>query len=247
MRAPSTRELLDVWERGLASPPERWALLLLAAACPESPPEELARLSVGERDARLLTLREWAFGGGFTSVASCPACAERLELSFEAGDVRAAPPRGAAAAAGPHELSAAGHEVEFRLPDSRDLAALAGLDDAADARRVLFERCLAAARRGGEEVAAAALPAEVLDAVSEEMERLDPQGNVRLSVECPRCGHGWQALFDICSYLRGELDAWARRLLREIHLLASAYGWRESDTLALSEWRRRLYVQMVNG
>lgn len=245
MRPPSTRELLDVWERGLASPPERWALLLLAAACPESPPEELARLSVGERDARLLTLREWAFGAGFTSVASCPACAERLELSFEAGDVRARPPGGGAA--GPHRLSAAGHEVEFRLPDSRDLAALAALDDVPDARRALLGRCLASARRGGEEVAAAALPAEVLDAVSEEMERLDPQGNVRLSVECPRCGVGWQALFDICSYLRGELDAWARRLLWEIHLLASAYGWREADTLALSDRRRRLYVQMVSG
>lgn len=243
MRALSTRELLDVWERGLARNDERWALLLLEAACPDETPEELERLCVGRRDARLLSLREWAFGGGFTSLASCPACAEQLELSFEADDVRSTPP----VAAGPFLLGVGGHEVQFRLPDSLDLLAVSANADVADARRELFERCLASARRGGEEVAVDALPPEVVDAVSEEMDRLDPQGNVRLSISCPRCGHGWQALFDICSYLRNELDSWARSLLWEVHLLASAYGWRESDTLALSPRRRRLYVQMVNG
>ncbi|MET0646926.1 MAG: phage baseplate protein [Pyrinomonadaceae bacterium] len=243
MRALSTRELLDVWELGLTHAPERWALLLLEAACPDSAPEELARLSVGQRDARLLRLREWAFGGGFTSLAACPACAEQLELSFEAADVTAGPPTGA----GPFRLSVGEHELEFRLPDSRDLLAVSVCADVPDARQQLFERCLSLARRGGTEVSAGALPPEVLEAVSEEMDRLDPQGNVRLSVACPRCGHGWQALFDICSYLRSELDSWARRLLWEVHLLASAYGWRESDTLALSPRRRRLYVQMVNG
>lgn len=243
MRALSTRELLDVWERGLARTNERWALLLLEAAFPDWTLQELERLSVGGRDARLLSLREWAFGGGFTSLASCPACAEQLELSFEADDVRAPPP----SAPGPFRLSVGEHEVEFRLPDSLDLLAVSAHEGVDEARSELFERCLSSARRGGEVVAASQLPPEVVDAVSEEMDRLDPQGNVRLSVSCPRCGHGWQALFDICSYLRGELDSWARRLLREVHLLASAYGWRESDTLALSPRRRLLYVQMVNG
>jgi hypothetical protein len=246
MRALSTRELLDVWERGLARADERWALLLLEAACPDEATEELERLSVGRRDARLLSLREWAFGGGFTSLASCPACAEQLELSFEADDVRAPPPA-PSSSAGPFLLGVGEHEVEFRLPDSLDLLAVSAHAEVDGARRGLFERCLSTARRGGEEVSADALPAEVLDAVSEEMDRLDPQGNVRLGVSCPRCGHGWQALFDICSYLRVELDSWARRLLWEVHLLASAYGWREPDTLALSPRRRRLYVQMVNG
>lgn len=243
MHALSTRELLDVWEQGLARTDERWALLLLEGAFPDWTPQELERLSVGERDARLLTLREWAFGDGFTSLAACPACAEQLELSFAAADVRAPPPQ----APGPFRLSVGEHELEFRLPDSLDLLAVSTNVEIEEARRELFERCLSAARCGGEEVSAAALPAEVLDAVSEEMDRLDPQGNVRLSVSCPRCGHVWQALFDICSYLRGELDSWARRLLWDVHLLATAYGWRESDTLALSPRRRRLYVQMVNG
>ncbi|HEX8293455.1 MAG TPA: hypothetical protein VF570_16965, partial [Pyrinomonadaceae bacterium] len=150
-------------------------------------------------------------------------------------------------AAGPFRLEVGGHELEFRLPDSLDLLAVSAHEDVAGARWELFERCLSSAHSGGAAVPFEALPPEVVDAVSEEMDRLDPQGNVRLSMACPRCGHGWQALFDICSYLRSELDAWARRLLWEVHLLASAYGWRESDTLALSPRRRLLYVQMVNG
>jgi hypothetical protein len=33
--------------------------------------------------------------------------------------------------------------------------------------------------------------------------------------------------------------------VREVHLLASAYGWRESDILAMTPWRRQLYLELV--
>jgi hypothetical protein len=32
-----------------------------------------------------------------------------------------------------------------------------------------------------------------------------------------------------------------------VHTLASAYGWSESEILALSDARRRLYMEMVNA
>ena len=62
MRALSAPELLSVWERGQAQPPVQRTLTLLAAACPGILPDALAELSIGQRDARLLTLREWTFG-----------------------------------------------------------------------------------------------------------------------------------------------------------------------------------------
>ena len=58
MRAFSAQELLDAWERGLAEPPVRRALILVATACPEATFEDLARESVGRRDARLTRGRE---------------------------------------------------------------------------------------------------------------------------------------------------------------------------------------------
>ncbi len=52
------RDLLDAWEEGLDRSIIRRALALLAAADPEVAPAELARLTIGRRDARLLDLRE---------------------------------------------------------------------------------------------------------------------------------------------------------------------------------------------
>ena len=36
---------------------------------------------------------------------------------------------------------------------------------------------------------------------------------------CPACGHGWQARFDVVSFLWSEIDAWAGRMLRDVHTL----------------------------
>jgi hypothetical protein len=77
------------------------------------------------------------------------------------------------------------------------------------------------------------------------MSELDPQGDVQLALNCPSCRHHWTAPFDVVSYLWIEIQSWASRLLREIHLLASAYGWREADILALSEPRRRAYLEIL--
>jgi len=38
-----------------------------------------------------------------------------------------------------------------------------------------------------------------------------------------------------------------RRLLVEVHALASAYGWSEQEILSLSDARRRLYLEMVQA
>jgi hypothetical protein len=61
----------------------------------------------------------------------------------------------------------------------------------------------------------------------------------------PGLRHSWDVLFDIVSFFWAEIGAWAQRLLREVHALASAYGWREADILALSAWRRRQYLDLA--
>ncbi|HEX2516118.1 MAG TPA: phage baseplate protein, partial [Chloroflexota bacterium] len=39
----------------------------------------------------------------------------------------------------------------------------------------------------------------------------------------------------------------ARRLLREVHTLARAYGWREAEILALPGRRRQTYLDLVGA
>ncbi|HVT57264.1 MAG TPA: phage baseplate protein [Thermoanaerobaculia bacterium] len=246
MHALAARELLEVWERGADQAPVEQALALLAGACPETPGEELAGLSIGRRDALLLELREGTFGPDLVSVASCPACGARLETAFRAADIRAEPKAGAA---GPLELTGDGWTVRFRLPNSLDLAALSALDAAGEAagRELLLGQCVLSAELGGRPAAAADLPEEVVRAVAERMERSDPQADVRIALGCPACGHRWEPVFDILSFFWTEITAWAERTLREVHLLASAYGWREAEVLALGPRRRQAYLRMVAG
>jgi len=62
MRRLSVQEMIGVWEKGELRSPVDQALLLLQAGEPEESLSDLAKLHVGERDRRLLQLREKTFG-----------------------------------------------------------------------------------------------------------------------------------------------------------------------------------------
>jgi hypothetical protein len=79
------------------------------------------------------------------------------------------------------------------------------------------------------------------------MEAVDPQALVGVSMQCPDCGHGWDARFDIWTFLWEEVEARSRALLMDVHALARAYGWSEADVLGLPEARRRAYLELVVG
>ncbi|HEV7518235.1 MAG TPA: phage baseplate protein [Thermoanaerobaculia bacterium] len=245
MRALPAWELLEVWDRGTDQAPAERALALLAGACPEVPQEDLAGWSIGRRDGLLLDLRERTFGPDLVSVASCPGCGERLETAFRVVDIRVEPP---AAGSGPFELTADGWTVRFRLPNSLDLAALTpSASTAGDGRELLLGRCALAVEHEGRPASAAELPEEVVRALAERMEQLDPQADVRIALGCPACGRRWASVFDILEFFWSEIAAWAERTLCEVHLLAAAYGWREPDVLALSARRRQAYLRLVGG
>lgn len=243
MRALSAAELLDVWERGLAQSPAQRALTLLVAACHEAPIERLAQFSVGERDACLLALREETLGPRLASLTHCPACSEQVELQIKTADLYTAKPKAEALL----RVSAADHAIEFRLPTSLDVASLDPAADAKANRQQLLQRCVISARRGQAEVAAAELPDEAVAAVARRMSEVDPQADVQLALTCPQCQHSWQTPLDIVSYFWSEIHAWAHRTLREIHILAAAYGWREADVLALNPWRRHAYLELIQS
>jgi len=242
--SPPTTELLTAWERGRSQAPVQRGLTLLAVAVPEASADALARVPVGQRDGELLTLHRRMFGSRLACIGDCPSCRERLELGFAVEDVEVAseptPPDG-------FERQVGGYQLRFRLPDSIDLLWATAEENAETARRLLLERCLLAAHRDGKDHDAAELPAAVTDGLVEAMAELDPQADVRLALCCPACGARWEASFDIVAFLWGELAAWAERTLREVHALASTYGWSEADLLAMHPDRRRRYLELVGA
>jgi hypothetical protein len=252
MRALSAAELLEAWERGQGQASFQRALILLSVACPELTTDQLAQLSIGERDGRLLALRELTFGSQLVSLSNCSACGQQLEFSFKAEEIRATSEtdqafHGPGDSFKPLSIHLNEYEVLFRLPNSFDLAAIAGSFDDAASLQLLQQRCVLSARLLDEEINASQLPAEILEAIASRMDEADPQADVQLKLSCLQCGHLWQAAFDIESFFWTELQVWAERLLREVHILARAYGWREGDILAMSPYRRQFYLGMVSG
>lgn len=242
MRVLSVAQLLDVWEFGRAASPGERALLLLGAAEPDLTPEQLADLSVGRRDAALLRLRAQTFGGILACLSACPHCGERVEMDLPVEDILLPPP-----ADTPPELTvvAGDYRVLFRLPASFDLVVLGREGAGVAPERRLLHRCIIEAYQGSEERSSAELPDEVVDAVAGRMAEVDPQAEVELALTCPACATRWQAVFDIVAFFWREIDAWALRLLHEVHTLASTYGWSERDILALPPWRRHFYLELI--
>jgi hypothetical protein len=250
LRPFSASDLLAVWERGLNSPPAEKALILLRSAFPDASPVALGQLTVGQRDLCLLKLRELTFGTKLTGIAICPVCSEQVELDFDSHEIVDAGvmlPDFPAEEKSSNEilLNLPDWELRFRLPTGADMVSLP--NDASQAQSKLVEDCLLDARYSGNSVQATELPKEVVAALAERMGGEDPFLNISLALKCPACNHEWQMIFDIVSYFISEINFWASRMLREVHRLASVYGWSEADILAMSAWRRQRYLEMITG
>ena len=271
MRPLTATALLEAWERGRTVSPLHRALLLLALAWPEWSQEQLAQLPLGRRDALLFRLREGIFGPHLASVVDCPACGERLEFVLDSAQL--APDAGLPqlSDAPPQPITPQSITVETRLddralaitlrpPTSADLAGvLQDADPEADpqaAREALLRRCLLDVQpldvQPLDETASPVelpqpLPEPLVAALSQALEAGDPLADLRLDLTCPACEHAWQAPFDILAFFWQEIDDWAWRTLREVHLLARSYGWSEQAILSMSAWRRRIYLEMVQA
>ena len=110
MQSLTAEKILAVWETGRQQHELDRALTLLAAALPGSSRDELADLTIGERDARLLQLRTLMLGPRVEGFAECPQCGQRVELPLNSAAL--AQPNHVAAKV--HEFEVAGARVRFR-------------------------------------------------------------------------------------------------------------------------------------
>jgi hypothetical protein len=240
MRLLSASDLLELWESAAPQSPAGRALTLAAVTSED----ESGPLTVGERDGRLLELRVAISGDRLDALADCPACDETLELSLSVAELIAASgPTGGKA--GELALSRRGWHVRFRVPTAHDLALAASAGDAAGTRLVLLERCVIAASRSDRAMDVGSIPDSLVELIGERIAEADVGAEIDLAVECPSCGHGWAAPLDVGALVWSELDAAATRILDDVDRLARAYGWTESDVLALSPARRRAYLELA--
>lgn len=245
MHPLSDHDILRVWETGQAQHPIDRALTLLMLGLRDRTFDAVVHLSIGQRDAYLLTLRELTLGAELACIADCPQCRERLELNLKVADLRVSNPE--IETQSEYSLNLEGFEFQFGLPSSHDLAAIVTCSDLSQAHQRLMQRCIRKIHQNGVSVEYSALPAEILTQFAERMADYDPQAEIWLNLTCPACDHTWQVLFDIVTFFWTELSAYAKRLLHDVHRLARFYGWCEADILSMSSRRRQFYLEQVSG
>ena len=220
--------------------PTRRALVLLRLGYPNLSEEDVAQLSIGSRNALLLRLRKALFGSVFVSTCDCESCQQRLDLTFEASMIELQDPK-------PNQsqtVSIDGHQVDFRLPCSQDLLDQGPNTSKLTAKNVLA-KCIQTIVKDGSSIEVEQVSAKFISQFENQIAELDSQANIEFNVDCPSCGSNQSSRFDILSFLWSEIDSWAKLILREVHVLASRYGWSEEKILKMNPIKRNLYLQMV--
>jgi hypothetical protein len=207
-------------------------VLALRMSFAEDPVADFADWALGRRNRAIADLRGRCFGPRMRAETKCPHCGEAIEFALDVAAL--------VAEAGPAAETVSIAGADYHLPTSRILAQAAGEPDVEAAAVLLCESC----RVGGE---ARALTAEQIDEVGEALACADPLAEIAFDFECPACGADFREALEIAGFFWREIEVEARRLMIDVHTLASAYGWREADVLALSPARRAFYVERVLG
>lgn len=233
MRSLTNSDLIALWERGCGMHPLDRALLVLNTAFPDSS-VHVADWILGQRNQALLELQCSLFSSNLQAWAVCESCGEKMEFTLNAQDFLQQ--NGVAGAQATVEVNG----QAFRLPTSRDLVAVSRQRDVESAAVKLLELCKA-------NQSSTHWTVEELEQIGEKMALADPLAEIRLAVACPACESESVETVDVTSFLWAEIEGLAKRLLWEVHAIASAYGWTEAEVLALGPARRARYVEMAQA
>ncbi|HET8927439.1 MAG TPA: hypothetical protein VFN24_06365 [Microbacterium sp.] len=235
--AVRAQTILDLAEAAQDETPIARALRVAAATGADA--ARLRDAPLGRLHAAALGFHTTLVGRRLDAVATCPVCAALVEFSLDA-DALAAIDVATAAGELTVTTDAGDWRAVWRAPTAGDLAAVAGREDAASA---LLALCCELTGPAGKGVADA--PSEVVERVEAVLADADPLAELTVAVECPECGAVFDADVDPVAFVWREVQAGAQRVLREVDVLARAYGWTEAEVLALSEERRAAYLEIV--
>ena len=242
----SVDDMLRLWEEGVHQHSLDRALTILEAAYHDRTRDEFASLSIGSRDALLLALRARTFGDRLESFAECPACSERLEFELSAAQVLSAAPKDDLRNSDEAMVvDFDGYSMQLSLPNTLDLQAIARAHDVTNATNRLLVRCVSSVRRDGADIRVHELPSEVVEKIDAWMAEKDPLAQVTISLNCAACAHSWDVVFEVVDFVWTDISLRAKRLLREVHILAKEYGWHEQHILAMTAVRRQFYLNLL--
>jgi hypothetical protein len=242
-----------------ALPLERDTRLLARCVLGLGSDEDVNQLSLGDRDTLLLHARRLTFGGQIDCVLPCPECEERMDFQLQVERLLAPQDVGTPSRFFEETLEAGGERfrVRFRVACGADLEDALNPPKHApnEAVQTLLSHLVERVRPEEEPEDSSFLsapslpieqwPAELAARVAERMAELDPQAETALQLTCPACQHSFTTSFNIGDYFFRELRARETRRYQEVHQLALAYHWSETEILSMSPRKRQIYLDLL--
>jgi hypothetical protein len=201
-------------------------------------PGKAGNLAISDRDRLLAMIYMQCFGDRVESAVPCQVCDRSFDLHFSlSGLMDSLYNRQDVRATGPNEqgVYTMADGRQFRLPTSADQRWVLGLDPQ-QAINALLDRCIV---KGDPQV-----DTETLQAA---MDDVGPILDVDVEACCAECGTGQNVRFSMPSYLLRALAYEKRFLTREVHRIATVYGWGLQEILTLSRDDRRTYVRLIEA
>lgn len=226
--------LLAAWEDGASEHDQRRPLTMLSLALPEREQGELAELPLAEVNLLLLELHELSFGARLEVFGSCYECDAPFESSVPVAELLAF--QADRLGDGPVTWREHGRAYRLRPATISDLLASLEHRDETAAQEQLLARCLGAEPSNG---------VSRSSTVIERFEEQNAGAELSLALTCPGCGELQLLDLDLGRFVWSEVRHEASRLLGEIHVLASAYGWNEQAIVGMSARRRDAYLELL--
>jgi hypothetical protein len=195
---------------------------------------DIGALTIADYDRLLAAVFEALYGDQVEARTQCTACSEPLEISLSLSALAAAAPDIEIELAGPDESGT------FALPDGRRIRA----PTVGDVERAVRSGDVAALRRACVVEGDADADPESLDAA---LEAAAPALTRDVAATCPHCAASQAVRFDLANFLIASLARERPFLLREMHLLARAYGWSLTEILSLSRDDRRALARLCEA
>lgn len=242
------REITGIEEQAVAGTSTMDAIVLLDALVVSDYEGALkknciARLTPWDREQLLAMVYRRMYGAKIESTLECGQCAEKFVLDFELNELlkflRPADHENLGLIRLENGTFGFGKDITFRLPTGEDECSVVGLSPD-EAKTALLNRCV-------QDSPKIQLSEERSESIQAVMEALSPLVDVELDAKCPECGHEQRAHFDLQHYLLSSIRGERKRLMAEVHALASNYGWSLSEILGLPRSQRRTLAGLIEA
>ncbi|KAA6459804.1 hypothetical protein DYQ86_17000 [Acidobacteria bacterium AB60] len=235
VNALNSERILAAWELGLTMESPWRGLAPLLAALPGTELSLLGSLPLARRDAMLLELHSLTFGPTISAFACCPLCSAPLEVALNSDELLLRE-----SCSYEQSWMDANSERHMRAVNTADLAAVRDLPETSErAVTVLLARTMSISQ--GE------IDPDIPSTWRERFEELNGPAEIKCLLTCDTCHGSAETYLDIASFLWREVSTAAKRLLAEVHRLASAYGWSEGAILEMNPARRSAYLELLNA